>query len=147
MTDSTPQPELRRLEPLVGRWRSEGETVSSGPPSIRIRGTDEYEWLAGGYFLLHRVDVLLGDDRVNVLELIGPYDPASQTYPMRSFDSQGNFTTMHASFNVDGSWLFAGDTERARLVLGEDGRTMAAHWEQLRDGVWQAWMDMRFARQ
>jgi hypothetical protein len=56
-----PGPETRRLGALVGRWRSEGHVV--GEPSVPIEGTDIYEWLPGGFFLVHHVDVVVGTSR------------------------------------------------------------------------------------
>jgi hypothetical protein len=145
---ATPAPETRRLEALIGRWSSTGQTVP-GPsePAVRIDGTDEYEWLAGGFFLVHRVDVRMGGERVEVLELIGPYDPADDSYPMRSFDNQGNFATMTARSRAVGVWTFTGASERATLTVGDDGATMTASWERSDDGSsWRHWMDMQFAR-
>jgi hypothetical protein len=141
----TPSPELKRLDVLVGKWHSEGQTKAS--PSIKINGTDTYEWLSGGFFLVHHVDVRMGDEQVKVIEIVGGYDAASHTYPMRSFDSHGNFVTMQASVSDDGVWTFAGEWERATLVIGDDGNSMSAHWERLDDrSNWIPWMDMKFAR-
>ncbi|GAA2076086.1 DUF1579 family protein [Actinomadura alba] len=140
--------ENRRLDALVGHWRSRGQTVATpSEPTIRIAGTDTYEWLAGGFFLIHRVDVRMGDDQVEVIEMIGPYDPATRTYPMRSFDNHGNFTTMQASVSDDGVWTFAGDSERATLVIAPDRNAMTASWERTDDGSGSRhWMDMNFTR-
>ena len=68
--DSTPTPssEIQRLGALVGRWRSEGHIVGEVP--VPITGTDIYEWLPGGFFLVHHVDVMIGDQRVQAIELI-----------------------------------------------------------------------------
>jgi Protein of unknown function (DUF1579) len=139
-------PQTERLEVLVGRWNSAGRTVP-GPsePAIRITGTDTYEWLAGGFFLVHRVDVRMGDEKVEVIELID--DPSDSSYPMRSFDSQGNFVTMTARVRNDGVWTFTGASQRAALTIGEDGTTMTARWERSDDGTsWRHWMDMWFTR-
>lgn len=145
---ATPAPETKHLEVLVGRWNSEGQTVP-GPsePAIRITGTDTYEWLAGGFFLVHHVDVRRGDEQVQVLELIGPYDPVDHSFPMRSFDNQGNFATMTARVRDDGVWTFTGGSQRATLTIGEDGATMTARWERSGDGSnWLHWMDMQFTK-
>ena len=141
-----PPAENVRLDVLVGRWRSEGRTVDA-EPAIEIGGFDTYEWLAGGFFLVHRVDVRMNDDKVEVIELIGPYDPVGRNYPARSFDNHGNFVTMHASVDDDGVWTFAGPTERATLVV--TGDTMTARWERVADNdpsSWQHWMDMTFTK-
>ncbi|WP_141585216.1 DUF1579 family protein [Actinomadura sp. WMMA1423] len=143
-----PRSENQRLNALVGRWRSQGCTAATAiEPAIRIAGSDTYEWLAGEHFLIHRVDVRMNEEHVEVIEMIGPYDPASRTYPMRSFDNQGNFATMWASVDDRGVWTFAGETERATLVIAEDGESMAAEWERTDDGSnWRHWMDMSFVR-
>jgi nitroimidazol reductase NimA-like FMN-containing flavoprotein (pyridoxamine 5'-phosphate oxidase superfamily) len=146
---ATPRPENRPLDALVGTWRSEGE-VLAGPSgrATRITGTDAYEWLPGGFFLLHHVDVHVGDEKVDAVEVIGGYDAATGTYPMRSFDNQGNFVTMRARVNDAGVWSFTGESERTTLVVGDDGTTMTAHWEQSGDGgsTWRPWMEMRFTK-
>jgi hypothetical protein len=139
--------DLRPLAPLVGSWRSSGQTIA-GPfgPALTITGTDVYEWLGDG-FLVHHVDVLMGDERVQVIELIGDYDPVSGTYAMRAFDGHGTFSTMRASVDGDGVWTFTDGTTRATLTIDPDGRTMAARWERSDAGAgWQHWMDMHFTR-
>ena len=143
-----PHPDLQRLDVLTGTWATEGETVATATePSIRIAGTDEYEWLAGRFFLVHRVDVRMGDDHVVALELIGERDPASGTFAMRAFDDHGNVSRMRAGERSDGAWTFTGDSERATLVIAADGATMTARWERTDDGSsWRHWMDMRFAK-
>lgn len=42
-----------------------------GEVSVPITGTDSYQWLAGGFFLVHHVDVLIGQQPVQALEFIG----------------------------------------------------------------------------
>jgi hypothetical protein len=146
---STPGPEIKRLDVLVGTWRTQGQTVASPTdPSIEIDGTDSYEWLGGGFFLVHRVDVRMGKEKVEAIEIIGSYDASTQTYPMRSFDNQGNFVTMRASVSEDGIWTFAGESERATLTIGDDGDTMTAKWERSEDdgSNWWPWMDMKFTK-
>jgi hypothetical protein len=58
----TPDPETQRLGALVGRWRSRGHVVAD--PPVPIVGTDIYELLPGGFFLIHHVDVVVGQQKV-----------------------------------------------------------------------------------
>src|SRR5215468_4343691 len=80
-TDSArvPGPEIQRLGALVGRWRSEGHIVGEVP--VPITGTDIYQWLPGGFFLVHHVDVVIGEQTVQAIELIGEYDPQTTPSP------------------------------------------------------------------
>jgi hypothetical protein len=138
---------LAPLDVLTGAWRSRGRTVAApGAPAVEIEGTDVYEWLPGGGFMVHTVDVRVGGEPVRVLELIGDFDGGS--YAMRAFDHAGTFSEMRAT--VDGTgrrWTFADDTTRAFLDVDPAGTTMSARWERLTDDGWTHWMDMSFTRE
>jgi hypothetical protein len=157
----TPSPEIQRLDALVGRWRTHGHLVG-GPPAP-IAGTDIYEWLPGGFFLVHHVDVVIGEQRVQALELIGEYDPATDTFTARAYDNLGNVTIMRASVDEHGVWRFTGggdvapvarpaDAEvggavRSTLTISPDRSGMTAKWERSDDGArWQPWMKVSFTR-
>ena len=159
--DGAPSPQLQRLGALVGRWRSEGHIVGEVPASIT--GTDVYEWLAGGFFLLHHVDVMIGQQRVQALELIGEYDPTTDSFTARAYDNLGNITLMHARVDEQGVWTFTGGGDvapvaqpaaaeasgavRSTLTISPDRAGMTARWERSDDGAsWQPWMDMTFTR-
>jgi hypothetical protein len=154
-------PQTQRLGALVGRWRSEGHIVGDDP--VPITGTDIYEWLPGGFFLVHHVDVEIGEQRVQAIELLGEYDPATGSFTARAYDNQGNVTVMRASVDEQGVWRFtgggdvaamarpaaagAGGAVRSTLTVSADRSGMTARWERSDDGAtWQPWMDMTFTR-
>ena len=156
-----PGPEIQRLGALVGRWRSEGHIVGEAP--VPITGTDIYEWLPGGFFLVHHVDVVIGHQRVRALELIGEYDPATDSFTGRAYDNLGNVTVMRAKVDDHGVWTFTGGGDvapvaqpaaadasgavRSTLTVSPDRSSMTARWERTDDGArWQPWMDMAFTR-
>jgi hypothetical protein len=139
--------DLALMESFVGRWRSRGRTVATeGEPSVEIDGTDVYEWFPGRAFLVHHVDVTMGADRVQVMEMIGGASDGGGL-PMRSFDNAGGYTEMRASHDGRGGWTFTDGAMRATVTFGADGRTMAARWERAEGGGWRHWMDMAFARE
>jgi len=156
-----PGPEIQRLGTLVGRWRSEGRVLGERP--VPITGTDIYEWLPGGFFLVHRVDVVIGQQRVQALELLGEYDPVTGSFTARAYDNLGNVTVMQARVDGQGVWRFtgsgdvapvaqpaaagAGGAVRSTLTVSADRSGMTARWERSDDGAtWQPWMDMIFTR-
>lgn len=140
-----PGPEHAALAPFVGRWSTAGQVLASGStPALEIVGIDEYEWLPGGFFLLHRVDVRIGGERVQALEIIGP-DAGRGTYFMRSFDSQGGTAQMQATVR-DGTWTFAGDAERFTGAFSDGGGTLSGRWERRDGDDWLPWMDIRLTK-
>jgi hypothetical protein len=157
----TPSQETRRLDALVGRWKTDGYIVGESP--IPIIGTDIYEWLPGGFFLVHHVDVVVGDQPVQAIEIIGEYDTATGRFTARAYDNEGNVTIMHAQVDDEGVWQFTGGAEvahaaqpdsaaatgavRSTLTVSTDRNSMTAKWERSDDGsTWEPWMDMTFTR-
>ena len=146
MTDSTPAEPLRPLTPLVARWRTSGTVLDEqGAKIMTISGTDEYEWMPGGHWLIHRVDVMMGGDRTRAIEMIG--DPAGDdTFTMRAFDASGAYDEMSLTVR-DRRFDTTGDGVRNTLVVAPDGASMAATWERrLDDGRWVRWMDLTLKR-
>jgi len=155
-----PDAQTRRLGALVGRWRSEGHVV--GEPPVPIDGTDIYEFLPGEFFLVHHVDVTVGHQKVQAIEIIGEYDAATGAFTCRAYDNDGNVTIMRAHVDDDGIWTFTGGPDIAPAAQSDgggtaggvrstltirDANTMSAKWERTDDdAAWQPWMDMTFTR-
>lgn len=129
---------IAAFQPLIGTWATSGRTVGG----VTIEGSDVYEWLPGERFVVHHVDVRMGGQQVNVLEVIG--EPDGDAFLMRSFDHQGGTAVMRATVDDAGVWTFAGPTERATLMVADS--TMSATWERNVGGAWEHWMDMEFRR-
>jgi hypothetical protein len=148
----------RRLATVAGRWRTTGHVV--GKPPIPVSGTDSYEVLPGGHFLVHHVDVMVGDQPVRAIEIIGERD--GDGFLARSFDDEGNVEVMRLTIDDAGVFHFSGcgniapaarpgDAPAARvrstLTVGRERQTMSAWWERSADGMtWQYWMDITFER-
>jgi hypothetical protein len=98
-----PQPQVAALDPISGNWRTEGRVLGSDQT---IRGTDRYEWLAGGYFLIHFVDVLVGDQKVDAIEVIGEDDEGRAAFVARSYDNQGAVAIMLLRVDSSGVYTF-----------------------------------------
>jgi hypothetical protein len=136
---------IQSLAPIIGKWNTEGKTVATADEkSIAIRGTDKYEWVLSNQFILHTVDVRMGDQHVNSLELIG-YDKERDEFILRSFDDNGGYTEMTATLNDNEELLIVGDKMRSRFNFSAG--VMTAIWERSDDNKhWHLWMDMKFSK-
>lgn len=139
-------PEYRHLDAFVGKWNTTGYMKSSpSGPSAVITGTDTYEWLPGGFFLLHKVNVLMGDERNETFEIIG-FDKQSNSYPMHFYDNKGNTGIMQASF-VNGTWIFLGESMRFTGRFSENNNILSGIWEQSIDGSdWIHLMNIKLSK-
>ena len=141
-----PSPQHRLLDILVGRWINEGETVASADaPAVKILTSDVYEWMPGGFFVVHTAYGRIGDVDVGGTELIG-YDEASENYRTHFFDSQGGITTEDLTIR-DGVWTWQGTATRATGTFSADGRTLPVRHERSDDGVnWVPAMEVTLSK-
>jgi predicted enzyme related to lactoylglutathione lyase len=155
----TPDPALRRLDFLVGTWKVEGETAPDfSGPAMRSTSTETFEWLHGGFFLVHRWDAVFGDPKSYAgPELPGGaiqkgimfygFDATTGRFRTHFFDGNGPFHdgSMYEGEVVGGNLRFTGPA-RFTLIENEDG-TINNDWE-LRDddGEWRPWRHTTMTR-
>ncbi|MEO6668051.1 MAG: DUF1579 family protein [Ferruginibacter sp.] len=142
-----PGSQIRKLSFLIGNWHTTGEILQGAPNSSKeIRGMDTYEWISGGFFILHRVDVLMANERTEIIEIIG-YDKSKKSFFMKSFDNQGEATTMYAVVEKSGVLKLGDEKMRSTLTVNKRGNSMNAKWELSDNGkAWKPWMDIRFIK-
>jgi Protein of unknown function (DUF1579) len=139
-------PEQQRLQVFIGKWINEGHTVASADaPSVKILTSDVYEWMPGGFFVLHTAYGRIGDIDVGGVEIIG-YDAATKTYRTHFFDSQGNISSQELATSGD-TWKWSGEQTRCTAVFTDQGKTQTAHHERLDEqGNWVPSMEVILIR-
>jgi hypothetical protein len=158
--DDNPDREQERLWSIAGEWATDGHVV--GDPPLPVKGSDTYEVLPGGYFLVHHVDVTVGDREVRAIEVIGEPAPHVGGFLARSFDDRGNAEVMRVTVDDEGVFHFTGGPEiasaaqpadtttarvRSTLTVAPDRRSMTALWERSEDGhSWEPWMNITFTQ-
>jgi hypothetical protein len=138
----TPGASHRRLDVFVGHWHAEGTSYADGQRADDPRASgvpwisdESYEWLPGGFFVLHRWNARAGEHIFQGTEIIG-YDPDAGGYFTRFFDNAGNHPEYQVSVNGD-VWTFNEPQTRATVTVGGDGNSMTFKWESRQgDGGW-----------
>jgi hypothetical protein len=141
---------LRRLEVLIGRWKTEGHTIdASGASEHEIDAIDTYERLPGGALLHLVLDAEVGGQKVEGAEIIG-HDPDRDTYASQSFGTDGS-TAYDASLTEESeglTWRMQSETTRFTGTFSDDGNVIDGHWElQETGGAWRPWMDITLTKQ
>ncbi len=139
--------EMNKLGFLIGKWNTHGiMRATDESPELKINGTDTYEWVSNGFFILHTVNVMMGDQNVQAVEIIG-FDDKLKKYSMQSFDNAGEITFMNANFDNQNAFVLVGETTRAILTVDISVSEMKAFWEQSEDGKsWIPWMDINLTK-
>ena len=130
---------LKLLQPYIGSWKTEGKTVDGDI----ICGTDVYEWLTGGFFLSHKVDVSMGKEKVNSLE-ITYYDDMDDVFRSQSFDHDGNISISTLRIIDDIILIFA---DNQRFQGHFKAGIIEGTWEQFDGQEWQLWMNIMLTKQ
>jgi hypothetical protein len=115
-----PDPALRRLDRLVGRWTMEGNLVGSDEKNIK--GVTAFRWLSGGFFLEQRVQIDFMGLQIDSLELIG-YDPETDTFPSTVYS---NFAPTPLPYR----WDVRGDDVTIAVSYGQLDSTFTGAWRE-----------------
>ncbi len=133
------------LEPFIGHWDTEAKLCDAPEgKQASIVATDVYEWLPGGYFVLHHWDVNLPRGRGQGIEVIGATDTRG-TFFMHAYDSDGVVGEMTG--RVDGDeWRYTSESLRFAGRFSDGGTVFSGLWEQRPGDEWEPWLDVVMRR-
>ena len=158
MAAPPPSPELKRLEPLLGKWRSRAHTEESVlGPGVPVVSTEEFYWLDGGHFLVQAYDTSFGTEPAQKGINYWFYDAEARKFRIIFFSNNGPFTEDGNRYEgeiVDGTLTFTGparfqyDLDGVGKIKGNDDGTVTVRW-WLRDdsGQFRSWMNNVFRRE
>jgi hypothetical protein len=100
----------KRLQVFVGSWTTIG-TAQASPlgPAGRLTATESFEWMPGGFFLVHRWEGQQGEADVSGVEVLG-FDARNKVFTSRFFDNAGLTGSLRASPQGN-AWTWAGDAD------------------------------------
>jgi lactoylglutathione lyase len=152
-----PDPELERLEPLLGTWRSEGHTQDSVlGPGVPVRSTETFYRLEGGYFLVSTYETTFGSEPTQTGVNYWSYDADARRFRIIFFSNNGPFSEEGNRYEgeVAGGRLTFEGPARFQYELGNDGAIAVnpdgtisvAWWLRDHNGDWAPWMHNTFRR-
>jgi hypothetical protein len=152
-----PDPELRRLDPLVGTWRAEDHTQDSVlGPGVPVTSEESFSWFDGGYFLVQTYETVFGDESAQKGVNYWMYESRTKEFRIIFFSNNGPYTeagnryagkVAGAKLTMEGPARFQYELDdQGRIKLNPDGTLSAAWWLRDEDGNWQPWMNNTFSR-
>jgi len=129
---------LQRLSAFTGTWSGQGTFLEGAGPGAGSRLTtgETYEWLPGGFFLIHRGWLDFGAGRLDALRVLA-YDIESKSYTIHAYDSIG-FARVYRGGVQGNIWRFVGEQERVAFTLSDDNGHLDTFWETLNAArLWQ----------
>ena len=119
-TPAKPGPEHKKFDAFIGSWSYEGDAKKTVfGPAGKIAGTETYELLPGGFYVLHRYDEK-GPLGPNKGTEVFAYDPVKKVYTNNYFNSTGEFGSGTCTLSGN-TWSWSGS------AVTVDGKT--AYWK------------------
>jgi len=147
--DPKPNPALRALEILIGKWEMELSNASFLPnPSATVRSEVVFEWLEDGAFLTMRMGENPSKSQ-GAIWLINR-DESNYDYKVFYYDDRNVSRIYEMSF-ADQVWtLWRGSpsfSQRFEGKINDDGNRILAKWEKSNDGqTWEHDFDVTYTR-
>ena len=147
-----PGPEHQKLAAFLGKWTFDGQAQASPyGPAGKLTSIDTYEWVPGGFFMIHHWNAVVGGAANKGVEILG-YDAGSKMYTSRFFDNMGNSGSVKFSLNGN-TWTATADSDVAGKPLKERGTitfagdTLMVKWEYSAEGSkWATQYDSKGTR-
>ena len=149
-----PHPELRRLEPLLGRWTQRGQTRDGVlGPGVPYTSEEQFYWLEGGHFLVQTYNSKFGTEPAQKGINYWYFDSDTKNFQIIFFSNNGPFTEEGNRYRgvIEKDRLtFTGPArfthrldDSGRIAVSADG-SIESQWS-LRDenGEFRPWMDAR----
>src|SRR5579884_3401646 len=106
-----PGPEVKKLDYFAGDWKSDADMKPDPmmPNGGKVTGTDHFEWMKGGYFLVGHTDFKMSNQSGAEMSVLG-YDPKEKVYTYNAFNSMGQNESSKGTVNGD-TWTWTGDAD------------------------------------
>jgi Protein of unknown function (DUF1579) len=152
-----PHPEVKRLEPLLGRWMTDDHTCDTVlGPGVRTTSTESFSWLEGRYFLVSTYETIFGSEPPQRGVNYWFYDADTGTFRVIFFSNNGPFTEQGNRYEgkvagrtltFEGPARFQYDLDdEGKVKTNADGTFSVAWWLRDENGEWQRWMNNTFKK-
>lgn len=151
-----PDPELKRLESLLGTWRAADQTEDGVlGPGVPVTSVESFHWFDGGYYLVQTYETTFGDDPPQKGLNYWFYDSEAKRFRIIFFSNNGPFSEDGNRYEgevADGKLTFEGPArfqyeldDEGKIKVSPDGSIEVAWWLRDESGEWSAWMKNRFS--
>jgi hypothetical protein len=148
INSNVPKEKRDLLKKIVGRWITQTNIYArEGKPASKVIGSDVWQWLPDGNFLLHMAYGINNGNGFGAMEITG-YNKGTGDFDSYNFHPDGNFSmgTLKIKNNV---WIWEGEDLRSsgKIVrttgeFDKEGKVLTVKHEISNDGkTYEIFMD------
>lgn len=127
---------------LIGSWLTEGKIIST---EEEIKGTDSYEFILDGHYILHKADVVMGKAKSETIELI-QLGVSSDMVMMSYYNTHGESGSMRGQINGN-EFKIEGNRLRFTGHISANNMRIEGLWQRYVNSQWIDFLEMRFSKQ
>jgi hypothetical protein len=117
--------ETSNFKRLIGIWKTEG-TIFTDKGNSKLVGTDSYELILDGHFILHKADVSMGGETSQTFEIIS-LDSTAGKAKMQYFNAKGESGVMISSL-TDNVYKIAGEKLKFEGFINDENTLISGKW-------------------
>lgn len=131
---------------LIGNWKTEGKILANqNSPEMEIIGTDTYELILNGFFILHKADVIMGNEKSETFELIG-LDNKNDQATLEHYNNHGSSGKMNGNL-INNELTINGEFLRFKGNLNESENQLVGTWKKMDNRkVWTTFLEMKLTK-
>lgn len=131
---------------LIGKWNTEGRILTNQNDSeSKIIGTDSYEFILNGNFILHKANVLMGNTKSETYEIIA-LENSNEKIKMQYFNSDGENGIM-VGFLKENDFRIESENLKFKGTISNDNTLITGIWQQLsEENNWLDFLEMKLSK-
>lgn len=136
--------ETSNFNRLIGVWKTTGQ-ISTGSETLNLSGTDSYELILDGNYILHKADVIMGSEKSETFEIISLTDTTGNA-KMQYFNSKGESGTMKSEI-TNNDFRIYGDGIKFNGTINDKNSEVIGKWFlQADDKSWTEFINLKLKK-
>jgi hypothetical protein len=138
--------ENSNFKKLLGVWKTSG-SITSDQKKLEVTGSDSYELILEGNYILHKADVKMGTEKSETFEIISLLDNSLDTAKMHYFNSKGEAGIMKSSI-INNEFDIQGEAIKFSGQINNEYTLITGKWfTQTQNGSWSEFIALRLEKQ
>lgn len=136
--------ETSNFKRLIGSWKTSGQ-ISSENQILNLSGTDTYELILDRNYILHKADVIMGNEKSETFEIISLTNTTDKA-KMQYFNSKGESGLMTSEI-INNDFQINGDGIKFSGTINDENSEVIGNWFLQADGKsWTEFISLKLEK-
>ena len=136
--------ETSNFSRLIGIWITKG-TIVTHTNDLELLGIDTYEYILNENYILHKADVMMGDERTQTFEIISLTN-SKERAKMQYYNSKGESGSM-TSYLVKNVFKIKSSTMKFEGKFNVENTELIGKWFVKESDKWIDFIDLKLKKQ